>query len=733
MSPYPATETLPDMDENSVRNATDIGQAPPPQDYRRAYKACFQCRRAKAKCELSPKQKICLKCAREQRECRFPEQRSSRKNERRVNSSSSHQTRRAGNSPRVSHDLGQIGVHSTATERSSFDTARPNLQLLHQPPTLSSVYGRSGIQSNTKQNRQDLPPRETTGRQKADANLHDEIVRTVMSSSNDARNMLFKVASQHDSSDSEDEPVGSLGVSPASALTSDSKSSLPFVTLSHITKEDTELWSQQRFVRQGWFTAQEAVTYINLGNSTGTYISRFFQNLLSLSPVLASVFADHRSHKHLIIEEPLLCCTILMISSRYHILPGYHGTSRAEFVHMRLWKYCEHLVHRITLGAEKYCTARTRTLGSIHALLLITEWHPRAVRFPPETDGWDHSLAPSIDDSYGHPHGSVDSNSARWREEVFEPAKRSDRMSWSLIGLAITLAHELGVFEDTGAEIEPLAVPQMSRLRCQRLLFLYVHQLTLRLGCTSIFPQACQLSETIQMDASVPAEGPEYYREVILCRYISITKLLKAITDTCFHISIDPRGIGTVRMDALTTTDVPDSSKQLLLIEYYYAIMYLNSLGIQAFVERVSRGQGYHVLMDTNEIHHSFNNAVREASCEILSIVIQLGESGCLRYCPVRVFVRLVAASMFLLKSLSLGPRNNMLRSLEVLDKCNQTLRENQHDDVHLSTRYGKLIDRLVRRFKKNMLSQSGFGISKPATPEPEGARPPRQQTLGPT
>ncbi|OQE74567.1 hypothetical protein PENNAL_c0079G07656 [Penicillium nalgiovense] len=591
MSPYPATETLPDMDENSARNAADIGQAPPPQDYRRAYKACFQCRRAKAKCELSPKQKICLKCAREQRECRFPEQRSSRKNERRVNSSSSHQTRGAGNSPRVSHDLDQIGVHSTATERSSFDTARPNLQLLYQPPTLSSVYGRSGIQSNTKHNRQDLPPRETAGRQQADANLHDEIVRTVMSSSNDARNMLFKVASQHDSSDSEDEPVGTLGVSPASALTSDSKSSLSFVTLSHITKEDTELWSQQRFVRQ--------------------------------------------------------------------------------------------------------------------------EWHPRAVRFPPETDGWDHSLAPSIDDPYGHPHGSVDSNSARWREEVFEPAKRSDRMSWSLIGLAITLAHELGVFEDTGAEIEPLAVPQMSRLRCQRLLFLYVHQLTLRLGCTSIFPQACQLSEAIQMDASVPVEGSEYYREVILCRYISITKLLKAVTDTCFH-------------------NVPDSSRQLLLIEYYYAIMYLNSLGIQAFVEKVSRGQGYHVLMDANEIHHSFNNAVREASCEILSIVIQLGESGCLRYCPVRVFVRLVAASIFLLKSLSLGPRNNMLRSLEVLDKCNQTLRENQHDDVHLSTRYGKLIDRLVRRFKKNMLSQSGFGISKPATPEPEGARPPRQQTPGP-
>lgn len=171
------------------------------------------------------------------------------------------------------------------------------------------------------------------------------------------------------------------------------------------------------------------------------YISSFGKNLSHLSPVLHPTTLHRENHERLIKEEPLLCCTLLMISSRYHTLPSYHTSSRAEYIHMRTWKYCEQLIQRILFGAEKYSTARTRTFGSILALLLIVEWHPRAVRFPPESDGWDHDLAPCVDDTFGNPQGGPDCNSIRWREEVFEPAKRSDRMSWSLVGLAITLAH----------------------------------------------------------------------------------------------------------------------------------------------------------------------------------------------------------------------------------------------------------------------------------------------------
>lgn len=180
-----------------------------------------------------------------------------------------------------------------------------------------------------------------------------------------------------------------------------------------------------------------------------------------------------------------------MISSRYHILPGSGGLSRADYIHIRVWKHCEHLILRIAFGAEKYSKAKTRTLGSIQALLLMTEWQPRSLHFPPDGDGWDASLAPSIDDTFGIPHRGEDVNLARWREEVFEPAKRSDRMSWMMIGLAVSLAHELGVYVGDTEDVDPGSRdPPSVRLRIRRLLFLYVNQLASRLGCTSILPHS---------------------------------------------------------------------------------------------------------------------------------------------------------------------------------------------------------------------------------------------------
>lgn len=226
-----------------------------------------------------------------------------------------------------------------------------------------------------------------------------------------------------------------------------------------------------------------------------------------------------------------------MISSRHHILPGQGGASRADFIHTRLWKHVEHLIHRITFGLEKYSIAKTRTLGSVKALLLVTEWHPRALHFPPDNDGWDASLAPSIDDKFGNRERSEDAQLLRWREEVFEPAKRSDRMSWMLVGLATTLAYELGVFEDSDAEDDGMqtASANTARLRVRRLLFLYVNQLCLRLGCPSILPQSsCQSISYTPVTASAPEEQANHDRDMMLSKWIEITKLLKTATDMFF-------------------------------------------------------------------------------------------------------------------------------------------------------------------------------------------------------
>jgi hypothetical protein len=85
-----------------------------------------------------------------------------------------------------------------------------------------------------------------------------------------------------------------------------------------------------------------------------------------------------------------------------------------------------------------------------------------------------------------------------------------------------------------------------------------------------------------------------------------------------------------------------------------------------------------------------------------------LAEEGILCYSPARVFLRITSASIFLLKAISLGARNHELqKSLGILDQCIQALRSSTLDDIHLSSRFGMLIDRHVKRFRRNFRVQS--------------------------
>lgn len=78
-----------------------------------------------------------------------------------------------------------------------------------------------------------------------------------------------------------------------------------------------------------------------------------------------------------------------------------------------------------------------------------------------------------------------------------EPALRSDRMCWSLVGTAYTLAYELGIFGNYADGIRPLDGGIKSRSghfdnrqranRIERLLYIYVTQTSSRLGFPSAF------------------------------------------------------------------------------------------------------------------------------------------------------------------------------------------------------------------------------------------------------
>lgn len=130
-------------------------------------------------------------------------------------------------------------------------------------------------------------------------------------------------------------------------------------------------------------------------------------------------------------------------------------------------------------------------VGSIESLLLISDWHPRSVHFPPETNGWDGELISPDYDRHNRLQTDGDAPLIRWREDVFEPAKRSERMSWMLLGAAVNLAYELGMFSDPPAGLSSyLDQQQKVRMhRARKLLYVYVTQMASQIGCSSLLPE----------------------------------------------------------------------------------------------------------------------------------------------------------------------------------------------------------------------------------------------------
>lgn len=243
-------------------------------------------------------------------------------------------------------------------------------------------------------------------------------------------------------------------------------------------------------------------------------------------------------------SEPFLCCVLLTISSRYHPLPGAGGISRGYLIHERLWTHCQHLILRILLGQEKGSVAMTRTRGSVEALLLLTEWHPRSLHFPPPNDGWDSDvILTNVSDLE-----QCNSNTSRqrWVQDVIQPARRSGRMSWMLAGCALSLANELRIFDSEAGKDNSDGTPRSTSttsygeyesqqeqcLRLRRLLYLYMEQLALRLGFQSLTPQS--LNHMISVTQRNPAYGLERDWSLQMTAWVELTRLAKSVSEMLF-------------------------------------------------------------------------------------------------------------------------------------------------------------------------------------------------------
>jgi hypothetical protein len=233
------------------------------------------------------------------------------------------------------------------------------------------------------------------------------------------------------------------GVSPNPTIHSDP-------SINKGTDEALRAWSNLRFVRGGLFTAQEALDMVD----------HFYNFHSAFSPLVPDYFRCHSQHATLIEEEPVLTITILMIGSRYRTWTGPAAVARSYIVHDRIWRYLQGMISRLTWSEDLFVgefaslngprPAYTdswshgfRTLGTCEALLLLLDWHPRALHFPPPDEDTSLIVIPepkrpriSAGNRYYGPGSGHD-----W-------LARSDRLCHSMLSTVLMLATEMGIFSE---------------------------------------------------------------------------------------------------------------------------------------------------------------------------------------------------------------------------------------------------------------------------------------------
>lgn len=556
-----------------------------------------------------------------------------------------------------------------------------------------------------------------------------------------------------------------------------------------------------------------------------------------MTPISPPTFRNPASHLTLLTEEPILTVTLLTIASRYRKMPGTGGHCRSHAIHEQLWTYLRGMVERCLWGQEAFgggfaaqqssmpagledqnsTTApwrgmrkgSLRTLGTIESLMILTEWHPRALHFPP-SEAIDELMLPSYDgsdlistDENGNQRPSA-SIGGRRIESWLEPAWRSDRMCWMLLSTAMGLAYELGVFDDieellrNGAISRPEFEDEYYRLRAnriKRLLLIYLTQLAGRLGWTNMVPEALRKSDpavsrkkTSTAAAGVeggttPGTNPsslsnafnyipdlELDDQIIHC-WAGISNVMHLGNEKLFRnrkhtADIIQSGKYTELLQEFRPLlndwfkeferfRLPPFIRHILTIEYEYVRIYVNSLSLQAVVERsathagstvLHAGQGGSFIASAAQLSPQTQNYfgklplgqlggfgatdqeyikdVVDGCRKLLRTVVEgLLPGDYLKHAPVRTYFRIISGAMFLLKTFALGaPRSDVKKSIDLMDLTVEALRNCVVDDVHLGIRFADLLESLTSRLRNRFiqapaLGQSGDGRS----PDPHG------------
>ncbi|EEP80094.1 conserved hypothetical protein [Uncinocarpus reesii 1704] len=543
-------------------------------------------------------------------------------------------------------------------------------------------------------------------------------------------------------------------------------------------------WSRLRFVRAGWFSVDEAMAYI----------AYYYEHLAPLSPIVIQNFSSVATHVTLLTEEPVLTVTMLTIASRHMKLSGNGAISRAYSIHEKLWSYLRGMIERLIWGQEKFGSSglpsakprqfnlstsffgqqsklngNLRSLGTVEALLLLTDWHPRALHFPPgddentllDTDPQMFNQNGNNDEDHDSEskdhHGGTEGRLAFYK--WLEPVWRSDRMSWMLLSTAQALAFELGVFDQKNELKGPSdsSFEHVRKRRVRRLILVYVSQSSGRLGIPSMLPlpQWSQNIEPLGADSKSREIKEDLAVDMMQDCWLDISKIMYRSNQVLF-----PSKEYTTNL--IKTGQYRDRIAEFIpsLREFKQKLdrlprVYVNCLALQAVVDRwttmshesssnlaqnpsngPNSGQNsstgtvpLRVLMDQYEVNEPYIQEVVDASRKILQTVLDgMIPGDHLKHAPVRTFFRILSGMIFILKTFTLGAKEDDVRiSLELQDRTIESLRTCIVDDVHLSVTIADLLQLLTSNIRTRFLRFAPFDrvdcSSRERTPLPPSSR----------
>ncbi|EGW34958.1 uncharacterized protein SPAPADRAFT_145658 [Spathaspora passalidarum NRRL Y-27907] len=438
--------------------------------FKRNYRACLNCRVRKVKCDLgpvdNPREGKCARCLRERKDCVFVESKRGgsgnvisgkrKKKTKEETQKSGSESPRDGSSPGTTASYpyespaipklnnGGVAIQEPRQKLPGVSMQQDSAHQNKTPSHFSTMEGALVFLAKAAGTIAKADERDNI-----DGRARYEQIEAKMRS--ETNSVLSN--SEQSNSDMPDQNNNGDDISGAQ------KSSIPAFILPSTTKRMTMPPAESGYAVRpkasnklsnieyigpapnGILTEQEAERLINLFFTT---MHPFFPHLPKFlhSPKVLSGY-------------PILLCAILTISSRYHPFENNVSTSgntsvpRNIEVHDRLWLYVQRLISQ-TVWAE----ASTRSIGTIFAFLLFTEWNPRAIHWRwsdyankaeennDEVSGSSANLSAFNGDTSGGTGADSEPNLAG-----LGAMRRSYRMAWMLIGSAVRLAQDMGFME----------------------------------------------------------------------------------------------------------------------------------------------------------------------------------------------------------------------------------------------------------------------------------------------